>query len=351
MACLFDEFETFNYDIGEVGAKMLTQLALSAEPNSANTQLHLMWRPFYINDIRKSDLKRSSDGITWTTLLSATDVMEYFDASVQPGQKYIYQLLTGGTTNANAQIRAGINIPAPENRGGILLLVETNQAAALSTELVQLKQDLVGDGWTVYLMTNAPRHTNYGWDNTPTNIGYNSSLSYVKSAITNLYNSNTNLKAIYIIGHVIVPYSGTVADDGHPDHGAAWPADSYYGYINDSGWQDQITFTNIPGLTNILQSFQMNYPGDHKWDQDYFPSSMKLAVGRIDFDWQTTYLASASETDLLKRYLKKIHRYRLRETTLPNRAIVATYFGVEKKGFGDNLGSKRGVKRQRFLRI
>ena len=91
---------------------------------------------------------------------------------------------------------------------GILVVAQT-LTKALATNLTQVAPDLVGDGWKV-VRHDAPRHDDATWANNTNNI------AVIKGWITNDYNADpTNTKAIYILGHVAIPYSGWLNPDSH----------------------------------------------------------------------------------------------------------------------------------------
>ena len=52
----------------------------------------------------------------------------------------------------------------------------------------------------------------------------------MKDLIKAQYNADpANTKAVFLFGHVPVPYSGDIVPDGHyADHQGAWPCDGYY---------------------------------------------------------------------------------------------------------------------------
>jgi hypothetical protein len=54
-----------------------------------------------------------------------------------------------------------------DSRGKISIIVEAGVATALTTELSQYQQDLIGDGWRVSLHTDAPlmRDDQNVWNN------------------------------------------------------------------------------------------------------------------------------------------------------------------------------------------
>ena len=94
-------------------------------------------------------------------------------------------------------------------------------APDLTAELAQYKQDLIGDGWTVSMHTDAPRMNDNAnvWNNaadppvgiTSTTQQYRDDLAEVKAIIAADDAEADVLKAIVIVGHVTVPYSGTTS--------------------------------------------------------------------------------------------------------------------------------------------
>jgi len=115
---------------------------------------------------------------------------------------------------------------------------------------------------------------------------------------------------VVLIGHVPIPYSGAVYRDGHPEHAGAWPADMYYA-DTDGIWTD----TNVK-IINYTFPENTNIPSDGKWDNDYAPSPVELAIGRIDFARLPAFGAAVgdvpapAEIVLLNQYFSKNHNYR-----------------------------------------
>lgn len=311
---VFEEFEVFNYDLGDIGA-MFDQRAFTAEPSVDQSKLILKWK---FNPNNSLDLKRLISGNTWTSLASGTTSQSYTDAPPSIGLKYTYGLFYTTSNNPILTVTGGLKLPAVEYRGKILLLIDQTLASGLATNISQLQEDLVGDGWTV-LATNAPRHDTWAWRNYgPTNADYMNNCVWIKNVISNAYYISNDLKAVFIIGHVTIPYSGVNAEDGHP-HVGAWPADCFYGDTNI--WSD--TNSYYPANSATLS----NYPGDGKYDPSTFPSALEIAVGRIDVNWLSFTTNPPTETTIIKRYLDKLHRYRNGLTILPNRGIAGSYFG------------------------
>jgi hypothetical protein len=239
----------------------------------------------------------------------------YTDSNVQAGQAYEYQIVkVTSQYTGYGYIYSGINVPMTDSRGKLLLVVDNTYAAALSNELAQLQQDLTGDGWTVIRL----------------NVNRTDPVTSVKSRIVAQYHADpANVQAVFLFGHVPVPYSGNIVPDGHtPDHQGAWPCDGYYGDM-DGVWTD-----NSVNVTGQYDPRNTNVPGDGKFDQSTFPAPIKLMVGRVDLAnmpgvlWNGGPSTFPSELDLLRNYLTKDHRFRTKQFDLPRRGIVGDFFGV-----------------------
>ena len=255
-------------------------------------------------------------GSVMTTLPG--NAIQFMDLSVSPGISYEYKLVrTASGFTGYGYINSGINIPAVEERGKIILLVDNTFTSSCATELSRLETDLAGDGWKVV------RH----------DIAPSLPVPSVKALILADYSLDpANTKSVFIIGHVAVPYSGNLNPDGHPDHQGAWPADVYYGDINGS-WTDY-------AVNNATASDprNQNVPGDGKFDQSTLPSDVELQVGRVDFNNLPAF--TATETQLIKNYLDKDHNYRHKLFTPVYRALVDDNFGY----FGGEAFAASGWK-------
>ena len=252
--------------------------------------------------------RKLKEATAWSapTSLPGTAI-NYIDSGVTGGFGYEYRVVKtapSGTTSYKAYgyIYAGINLAPVTSRGGIVLLVDSTHAASLSNELTRLEWDLVGDGWSVL------RH----------DVARNDSIQSIKNLITADYNT-ANAKALFILGHVPVPYSGEINPDGHPDHLGAWPADAWYGDM-DGTWTDT-TVNN----TVASDPRNDNVPGDGKFDQDLMASTIELQVGRVDFYNLPAF--ALSELELLRQYLDKDHWFRHNSIPAQRRAIIDDNFG------------------------
>jgi regulation of enolase protein 1 (concanavalin A-like superfamily) len=267
--------------------------------------------------------RKSPGGSDWGSPIASLPgtATSYNDTAVAVGTVYEYKITKDyGTFLGYGYIEAGIKAPLVDDRGKVVLIVDNTFTSSLSTELTQLQQDLAGDGWTVL------RH----------DVNRSDSVSSVKSVIAADYNSDpAHVKAVFLFGHIAVPYSGQPNPDQHPDHEGAWPADVYYGQFGS--WTDStINFTQTVNTDAADRARLTNTPGDGKFDQINLPGVMALQVGRVDlanmpgsYPWDPPGTPGyASETELLRQYLHKDHNFRTRILNVQRRAIVGDYFGV-----------------------
>ena len=280
---------------------------LSAEIQETPSRITLQWPSTNASQIkiyRKIDKNNKTFSIPVATI--AGSETQYVDNSVEIGQEYEYRVEKEYSNySANGYILSGIKVSPKESRGSIVLLVESSKAIPLQQELKTLEEDLMGDGWMVI------RH----------NIPVSDAPPQVKNRIVQDYNSAPNeVKAVLIVGHIAVPYSGLIVPDGHPpDHLGAWPADAYYGDMNGT-WTDSSV-----NNTGALDQRNHNVPGDGKFDQSVLPSDIELQVGRVDFHDLPVF--SQSETELLRKYLNKNHAFRNKLFTASARGLIDDNFG------------------------
>ncbi len=222
------------------------------------------------------------------------------DNSVAVGVSYEYRVVrvSGGVTG-NGYINTGINVDPIDQRGTMVLVVDNTLAGPLATEINQLILDLRGDGWKVLR----------------SDVSRTASVTSVKAIIQGHYNSDpTNVKALYLLGHVPVPYSGNVYPDGHDDARGARPTDGYYADM-DGTWTD-----NSVNVTVSSHQRTWNTPGDGKFDQSDFPSSLELQVGRVDMYDMPAF--GTTEVQLMRNYLNKAHGYKTKSWEANPRGIV-----------------------------
>ena len=248
--------------------------------------------------------------------LPGTDSM-YVDNSIVADQTYEYKLLkSGSTTMAYGYINTAIKLSAIDNRGVIIIVVENTYVGNIAFDnAVDLTlQNIENDGWIVKRL----------------DVNASDDVTTVKSLIVNTYNEDPGVtKALYLIGHVPVPYSGLLNPDGHPDHVGAWPTDNYYADI-DGSWTD----FSVNDNTSASSPRNHNVPGDGKFDQKINPSSLELQVGRIDFANLSTF--SENEESLLIKYMHKANMYKTKQFTANERALIDDNFTAYGEGFSSS---------------
>ncbi len=226
------------------------------------------------------------------------------DNNVLLGLRYEYWFNKLGTVAGRNVLTAAIDAVPFESRGTLILIVDATKVAGLGSRLDRLITDMTGDGWRVL------RH----------DVLPSASVVSVKALIAADVAANPlQARAVFLLGHVPVPYSGQLAPDGHPDHQGAWPADLYYGELNGP-WTDTSVNT-----TSASRPENRNIPGDGKFDQTIIPSDVDLAVGRVDLANMSAF--AASEDVLLQQYLDKNHDYRQKVFAADQRAVIDDNFG------------------------
>lgn len=243
----------------------------------------------------------------------------YTDNNVTAGNAYEYLINRAGTIQPYGYIYAGIETPAIHSRGAIILLVDNTFSTNCASEIQTLMADLRGDGWEV-IRKDFPR---------------SETVANVKNYIVSATQGNSNIKALYILGHISVPHSGNIYPDGHNvsnspgnPHEGAWPADIYYGEL-DGSWTD--VSVNVTTAGNPLCH---NVPGDGKFDQDYIPNDAELQVGRVDL-WDMPAF-SQTEDVMMQNYLQKAHKYKTGQLTVNKRGLVDDNFKNMQEGFSGN---------------
>jgi hypothetical protein len=254
----------------------------------------------------KSD---NSWGNSWGSSIATlgATATQYVDTNVQANVVYEYkvQRITSTYVTGYGYICTGINVEQIDSRGKMILLVDNSFANSLVNELNQLERDLVGDGWQVI------RH----------DVSRTDTVQSVKSIIVSDYNSDpTNVKAVYLFGHIPIASAGNNAwaPDGHERRG--WPSDGYYGDM-DGIWTD---------VANDDAYNVHHDANDGCFDESYIPSDIELQVGRVDLYDMPAF--SKSEEELLRQYLNKAHYYKFNETAYERKAIIKDDFNAYARG-------------------
>jgi hypothetical protein len=292
------------YTLGQTPKDVTVEL--SARVELSPLSIYLSWPSNSLTN-QYQVYRKLKSATSWGPIIATLSGVEtqFIDTSINEGVSYEYRVIRlGQGFNGYGYINSGIQIPATESRGILILLVESMLADSLTNEIKRLENDLIGDGWIVR------KHI----------IALEESVMAVKDIIKTEYNKDiVNTKAVFLLGHIPVPYSGNLNPDGHPDHQGAWPADVFYADINGN-WTDT-------GINNSIASDErnINTPGDGKFDQTVLPSDVELQIGRVDLSDMPAF--TLSEIELTRNYLEKDHNYRHKKSNPVYGAVIDDNFG------------------------
>ena len=230
----------------------------------------------------------------------------FTDNGIIKGIDYEYFFRAFGVdANPYTYIYGGVEVDQVDDRGKVILIVDDSFTTSLNPEISRLEMDLIGDGWQVI------RH----------DVSRTATVTSVKALIKNDYYADpVNVKSVFLLGHIPVPYTGRIAWDGHPDHNGAWPCDGYYADMTGT-WTD-----NTINTTQASRVENRNVIGDGKFDQSYFPALTTLQIGRVDLAKMSSF--PLSEEGLLRQYLNKDHNFRHKVFVAEPRAVIDNNFGL-----------------------
>ena len=279
---------------------LISAVQISANVQSSPASITLTWAPL-AGSSGFTIYRKLKAATTWgsTYATASGSATQWTDNAVAIGTYYEYKVVrsaSGGT--GYGYIAAGVEVQPTDYMGKMILLVDNTLSGSLTAELQLLQTDLRADGWAVIRQ----------------DVSRTASVASIRSIISGIYNADpTNVKAVYLVGHVPVPYSGNTQPDGHSSHQGAWPADGYYGDVNGT-WTDN--------SVNATGGYPLNWnvPGDGKFDQSDYPSALELQVGRVDLSDMPSF--AQSETQLLSAYLTKAHDFKVKQWAPQSRGIV-----------------------------
>ncbi len=285
---------------------------IEAVVQNSPPQITLNWEDYTTVELAVWRKLKTED--TWTLMAFVPDPgNQYIDNNVQIGVSYEYAVgrySTSGTTvvpyayNYVGYVNSGIEVPAIEDRGKVIIVVDEELGPQLCAEIEQFERNLYGDGWGVIRIENQ-RHRDA--------LPYNQTMGdavFLKNKIKQAYYQNDDVKSVILLGHLPYIKSGNASPDGHGNR--AFSADSFYGDM-DYVWTDYLTATGTSGWP---YNQELNYIGDGKMDHNDNPSDLELSVGRIDF-YNLAYSFTDDELELTRKYLQRNHAYRHKQFT-PN---------------------------------
>ena len=268
---------------------------MSARVQASPPQITISWEPDPYGANSYTIYRKAKTDTSWSSPLvvlsgSATN---YSDTRVSVGTNYEYQIVKAGSLGyaGYGYIFTGIQAPLTDQRGTVILVVGKESVVGLDADLAQLQSDLVGDGWQVI------RH----------DVSTNDTPDNVRTLILNDYWADpAAVNTVFLFGHVPILQTGNIDYDGH---GARpMPADAFYGDV------------------------YYDWPTNPTNSPNYLPSDLMLMVGRVDLADMPgigSAVPWASETSLLKNYLRKDHNWRQNLIPVERRALMGNRRGDE----------------------
>ena len=298
--------QNFTFDFNSSGRRVCL---VSSEVDPANETVMVIIHDSLSNSTEPMIISRRKLGTyPWTKIVPDLPAGSgnWLDTSVNKGEIWEYQVRRKNTWKYNYIFydAVGYTIGAlcsdnTDYKGQLVLLASQDIPDNLPEKYLRLKKELTSDGWFVNELI-VPGAT--GWDS-------GSEVVTIKNQISGIYNNapeKDKPKLLFILGHVPLPRCGSAdiePPDFHEYNQGARGCDAYYADI-DGIFTDVATFN--PLTHHVPLGY--NFPGDFKWDQDFFPSDIEMAFGRIDFADLTDI--STPEITLIEKYLDRLSNYR-----------------------------------------
>lgn len=261
-------------------------IPLDAQWNATGTVLTLDWQDAKPLRVGPVDINRrplgATGGQSWALLVENLQRSFFIeDLTPERGTAYEYQVIRRARDVVDVGYwLAGWEIPAVQERGIALLVIEQSIADALAPRLDRFAQDLIGDGWQVRRHI-VPRNTP---DAREDNLATGRALRRWITAEAE--KSPQTSHSLILLGHVPVMESGRVAPDGHESVPHA--TDLFYADIGRR-WPDGEVGKLRPSTLPDLQ--------------------IDMTVGRIDFQ-PIAEGDPFKEQRLIARYLDRNHHWR-----------------------------------------
>ena len=286
--------------VAQFGPDIDQSVKLTADVDAENLSITINW----IVDERavRFDLyKRGYGDNGWGQKIGqfGIDTNSYLDDDIESNSRYEYKIqkFTEEEVDGFGYILTGIEIDARHEKGKALLVITETTYQNVESQILKFQYVLSVDGWPNRLLIVPDENI----------------VSDVKNSIVEEYQSDPFTTCL-LLGDVPIAMSGNVSPDGHELQGGAWAADLYYGDM-DGLWTDSLVNTTVsPWPVNH------NIPGDGKWDQDFIPSDIEVAIGRIDFSDLPIF--EMDEYELLSVYIDKNIAYRTKEMSVRRRAAI-----------------------------
>lgn len=305
------------YSIAQVAKTQVVKLEAKETPNGVKLKWPL--NPSKTGTYRVFSRDWNNPNGNWDMASDPLDAnTNTFDIAIDEGTaKKEFMVISVNTSNQTEAL--GYIYPANKFQqnlfgGQVILVIDSIISSSLPNEIETLKKDLISSGWFVYDFV----------------VSRNDSPEKIKSQIKAVYDNRTFEKhALYLLGHVPVPYSGNFSSsgdrfppDGHAEgsgnHTGAWPADVFYSDLFGV-WED-----GLVSCTTGKSARHHNVPGDGKFDASRLPGESLLEIGRVDFYDMPAF--AKDEISLTKEYLDRVHQWRSGKIQYVNRALIDNNF-------------------------
>lgn len=289
-----------------------------SQVDAAKQSVKLTWlKPYGSSTV--SIYKKLKTDLTFASAIKtvlATDTT-YTDTAIKPGVMYEYMLQQTINTSTGARaygvVATGIALPPVTDFKRLLLIIPENVYDSMGLLYDTLYNDLVGDGYRIQL----------------SKVPANSKDTFIKKIVSSYYYGAPSIPtSVFLFGHVAVPYCGSLSGqqnedypaDAHvPDHNGAWAADGYYSDVDG-------IFTDYNTIIDGSRTANKNNPSDGKWDQHFFPSLPEVMVGRVDLSSLSDL--GVSEMNLYRRYIRKLHQYKMARINVPRKGYIDERLGL-----------------------
>ena len=182
------------------------QVSINDAPLSAS----LNWDDAVTPTSDVSIYRREEGSSSWGAPIAmvAPGTQSYTDTDIEAATVYEYRVTRpGADAVGNGYAYTTVDLPAPVERGVLILVVDDALLPQLAFEIDRYRQDVEADGWLVKTLE----------------VPATAIDTTVKNSIRTLYEEAPEQRhALFLLGHVPVPYSGNIYPDGHDNHIGAW---------------------------------------------------------------------------------------------------------------------------------
>lgn len=289
-------------------------IQVNASPDANNTEITLEWNVY--STVDSIVIYRKSGGSSWGTAIASlsSSTTSYTDNTVSANQLYEYKLVGPRSSGYDAfgYVATGIELSEITDRGLLVMIIDSQLDDSLQLEIDQYRRDVMGDGYDFLLKE----------------FDTSSTAQVLKDTIQAMYNRNSDMSTVFLVGALPYYYTGAISPDGHANHHGAWPSDMIYGDVNGT-YSDAVV-----NYTNTTDARHTNNTSDTKSDQSYLASDVDLQIGRLDLSRLSNF--TQSETELYQNYFDKLHDFKTGAFKPRNRAIIDDNFAGFAEGFSQN---------------